>query len=150
LPYEQLPFIFREFKPLKGRGNIEKIGSLTIIDDTYNANPNSVKNAIYTLDKLKGKKILILGDMLELGKYSGDKHKEIGKLILNSSIDKVYLYGTQVKYIFDILAGKKDVKIADKPKIKEELESLNEEYFILIKGSRSMKMEEIIENLKGG
>lgn len=148
IDFSRLPEIFREFKPLKGRGNIEKIGNLNIIDDTYNANPNSVKNAIATLNKLKGKKILILGDMLELGEYSKEKHEEIGEFILKSNIDKIYLYGEEVKYTYEILKNKKDVKLIDKAKIYEELKKIKENYFVLLKGSRSMKMEEIIEYLK--
>lgn len=150
IDFYKLPEIFREFKPLKGRGNIEKIGNLSIIDDTYNANPNSVKNAIDTLNKVKGKKILILGDMLELGEYSKEKHEEIGEFILKSNIDEIYLYGEEVKYTYEILKNKKDVKLIDKAKISEELKKLKDNYFVLIKGSRSMKMEEIIECLKGG
>ncbi|HIE58901.1 MAG TPA: UDP-N-acetylmuramoyl-tripeptide--D-alanyl-D-alanine ligase [Hydrogenothermaceae bacterium] len=149
IDFNKLPEIFREFKPPKGRGNIEKLGNLSIIDDTYNANPNSVKNAIDTLNKLKGRKILILGDMLELGEYSKEKHEEIGKFILKSNIDKIYLYGEEVKHTYEILKNKKNVKLIDKVKIFEELKKLKESYFVLIKGSRSMKMEEIIEYLKG-
>ncbi len=146
----KLPEIFKQFEPLKGRGNIEKIGNLTIIDDTYNANPNSVKNAIQTLNKLQGEKILVLGDMLELGEFSKEKHKEIGEYILKTTINKVYLYGEEVKYMYEVLKDKKQVKILEKEKICEELKNLNENHFVLIKGSRSMKMEEIIECLKGG
>ncbi|RMA97865.1 UDP-N-acetylmuramoyl-tripeptide--D-alanyl-D-alanine ligase [Hydrogenothermus marinus] len=134
-----------EFTVLKGRGNIIKHKNLTIIDDTYNANPISTKNAIETLSNLKGRKILVLADMKELGKFSKEKHEEIGRYILNSDIDKIFLFGEEVKYIYDILKEKKDVFILPKEKIAEKIKEEKQPAFVWIKGSRSTKMEEVID-----
>ena len=148
LDFEKALDTLKEFSPLDGRGKIIKHKNLTIIDDTYNANPTSTKTAIETLSDLKGKKILVLGDMKELGKFSKEKHEEIGRYILNSSIDKVYLYGEEVKHIYEIIKDKKESYLLSKEKIAYHLKKEKEPSFVWIKGSRSMKMEEIIYLLR--
>ncbi len=140
--------ILKEFSPISGRGNILKIKNLTIIDDTYNANPISVKNAIETLSSLKGLKVIILGDMLELGKYSEDLHREIGKQIQDSSIDYALFFGKEMRYAF--LETKKGFYFEDKKSLVQKLKNLTKDQkaFVLIKGSRGMKMEEVIQLLQ--
>lgn len=147
IDFEKALKTLREFTLLEGRGRIIKHKNLTIIDDTYNANPTSVKVAIETLSALKGNKILILADMKELGKYSKEKHEEIGKYILNSTIDKVYLYGEEVKYTYEVIKSKKESHLLSKEEIAFRLKKEKEPCFVWIKGSRSMKMEEVIQLL---
>ncbi len=144
-PIEKIHEIITSYQPLQGRGNIIKHKNLIIIDETYNANPLSVKNAISTLSKLNGKKILVLGDMKELGKYSEIKHREIGEYILNSPIDTVYLYGEEVKYIYQTLKNKKEVYILSQKEIAAKIKKEKNPAYVLIKGSRSLKMENIIK-----
>lgn len=148
-PIKNLDFL-KDFELPEGRGKILKIKDLTIIDETYNANPLSVKNSIETLNQLEGINIIILGDMLELGEYSKNLHREIGKFLLDKKIDYVFLYGDNVKYIHqetkDFIKSKIFEKKEDIAKEIEKLSSLKPN--ILIKGSRSMKMEEVIEYLK--
>ncbi len=152
-PISSLKIIEENFEGIEGRIKNFKIGKVTIIDDTYNANPISVKNAIYTLNQLQGNKILILGDMLELGEFSKELHREIGKEILNTDIQNIFLYGTEVKEIYDFLKEKRNVKLfEDKGKMCDEIQTLlnGTLSFVWIKGSRSMKMEEVVENLLEG
>ncbi len=148
-PIKNLSFL-RDFQLPEGRGKVLKIKDLTILDETYNANPLSVKNSIETLSQLEGINILVLGDMLELGEYSEDLHREIGKFLLNRKIDYVFLYGDNTKYIYqeikDVIKSKMFEKKEDIAKEIKKLSSLKPN--ILIKGSRSMKMEEVIEYLK--
>ncbi len=141
--------ILKDYTPLKGRGNIYKKGNLTIIDDTYNANPLSVKNAIKTLGLLKGKKIIVLGDMLELGKHSKILHQEIGKLIEKSNIDVAIFYGKEMKYAYQ--KTKKGIYTESKKEIAEKIKKIagDDRSYILIKGSRGMKMEEVLNYLLG-
>ena len=91
---------FKKLEPTEGRGKIHNIKrymkKFKLIDESYNANPLSVRNAIKKFDSIKKqnfKKYLILGDMLELGKKSETLHKELSKVINNSDIDKVFIKG---------------------------------------------------------
>ncbi len=93
---------FRNYEPSEGRGKIHKIKrykkKFKLIDESYNANPLSVKNAIKNFNgikKHKCKKYLILGDMLELGEKSDALHKDLSKVINNSDIDKVFIKGNK-------------------------------------------------------
>ena len=93
---------FSTYEPVEGRGKIYTIKrynkKFKLIDESYNANPLSVKNAIYSLNNIKKqnfKKYLVLGDMLELGKKSTLLHKGLSKVINNSDIDKVFIKGVK-------------------------------------------------------
>ena len=132
----------------EGRGKVIKYKNLTIIDDTYNANPLSVENAVKTLSMIKGKKIIVLGDMLELGDYSCRKHKELGKIIENSPIDTAIFYGDQMKYAYEILKDKKEVyHFEEKKDIADFISRKKENITVWVKGSRGMKMEQIIHHI---
>ncbi len=94
--------LFSNFAPTEGRGKIHKIKrykkNFKLIDESYNANPLSVKNAIINFSSIKKrnfKKYLLLGDMLELGKKSDGLHKDLSKVINNSDIDKVFIKGSK-------------------------------------------------------
>tara|TARA_B100000963_G_scaffold319427_1_gene301291 strand:- start:1043 stop:2383 length:1341 start_codon:yes stop_codon:yes gene_type:complete len=94
--------IFKKIKSVRGRGNLVKIKKkISIIDDSYNSNPISLKNSIYEFHNLKTKKnkILVLGDMFELGKFSKKKHIEIGKYLKLFKFDRIYLVGQKSKQI---------------------------------------------------
>jgi UDP-N-acetylmuramoyl-tripeptide--D-alanyl-D-alanine ligase len=136
--------VLQEFSVPEGRGNIIKINNLTVIDDTYNANPVSVRNAIETLSSLSGKKVIILGDMLELGDFSKPLHREIGKLIEKSSIDYALFFGKNMRYAFEETT--KGFYFETKEELVRKLIEITkkEEWFVLVKGSRGMKMEDVI------
>ena len=93
---------FKKYEPSEGRGKIHNIKrykkNFKLIDESYNANPISVKNAIQKLGSIKKqkfKKYLLLGDMLELGQKSEILHKKLSKVINNSDIDKVFIKGNK-------------------------------------------------------
>ena len=93
---------FKNYEPSEGRGKIHNIKrykkNFKLIDESYNANPISVKNAIQKLGSIKKqkfKKYLLLGDMLELGQKSEILHKKLSKVINNSDIDKVFIKGNK-------------------------------------------------------
>ena len=93
---------FSTYEPFEGRGKIHTIKrynkKFKLIDESYNANPLSVKNAVNSFNNIKKqnfKKYLVLGDMLELGKKSVFLHKDISKVINNSDIDKVFIKGNK-------------------------------------------------------
>ena len=92
------------FELTNRRMQIEKLNKLTIINDCYNANIDSMKNAIDYLGSLNNtRKIAILGDMLELGDYKENLHRELGKIVINNKIDIVLLVGDATKYTYDEL-----------------------------------------------
>jgi UDP-N-acetylmuramoyl-tripeptide--D-alanyl-D-alanine ligase len=123
---------------------------LVVINDAYNASPTSMKAAIDTLGNMTGRKILVLGDVLELGQDSKKMHQEVGNYLANKGIDVLLTYGTEASYINE--AGQNLVTQAvhynDKSqlinKIKEEVQQDDK---ILIKGSRGMKLEDVVDAL---
>ena len=100
LGLNQVANCLKHYQPTEGRGRIYNIRrynkNFNLIDESYNANPLSVKNAIYNFNSIKKnkfKKYLLLGDMLELGKKSEVLHENLSKVINNSDIDKVFIKG---------------------------------------------------------
>jgi UDP-N-acetylmuramoyl-tripeptide--D-alanyl-D-alanine ligase len=142
--------VLKDFKSSSQRGEIIKIGNFTIIDDSYNANPLSVKNAIDILNSMEGFKIFVLGDMLELGEYSQELHREIGKFLNVSYIDYIMLYGNEAKYVFEEIDDKSRVKHFDNKDTiaKDILKFSDRQPVVLVKGSRGMKMEDVILKLR--
>ena len=124
-----------------------------IIDDTYNANPESTLASIKTLAAIKtsGSKYFILGDMLELGENKEIYHSEMGKAIAETDIDYFFTHGTLTSHSNDAAkkAGHKNaVHFSTKKEMIDYLnQNLTETDIVLLKGSRSSKMEEIIEGL---
>ncbi|MFC4401680.1 UDP-N-acetylmuramoyl-tripeptide--D-alanyl-D-alanine ligase [Gracilibacillus xinjiangensis] len=128
-------------------------GSL-IINDAYNASPTSMRAAITLVDQLVNfsKKILVLGDMLELGTKEIEFHQEIGHFIAKHDVNYVFTYGELGEQIADGVK-KKNKKIdvrrfADKKEInKEILPLLDEQTVLLLKASRGMKLEEVLDGV---
>ncbi len=131
------------------RLNVLDTGKFIIIDDSYNASPASMRNALDVLNRFKGRKVAILADMLELGKDSKTFHNEIGDYILSKEIDIICSFGNDAKYFS--LKHKNGIHFNNKKELSEYLlNTLENDDVILIKGSRSMKMEEITNIIKGG
>ena len=144
-----------DFKPVKGRMNIFKTGKgINIIDDTYNANPDSMKAAINTLMSLKGNNmgILVAGDMLELGEYAESMHRNIGRIAAVSDIAKLYVTGQFAQTVatgaMDEDMNSSDIFTGTKEEILEGIKDrIGPGDWVLVKGSRGMTMETIVEGL---
>lgn len=128
----------------------------TIINDAYNASPTSMKAAIKLLQDLEGyrEKYLVLGDMLELGDLEEEFHLETGKTVDPTKVDYVYTYGNLGQWIARGAKEKLGVgrvkSFLDKNELVRELVSvIGEKDAILVKASRGMKLEEVVEALKG-
>jgi UDP-N-acetylmuramoyl-tripeptide--D-alanyl-D-alanine ligase len=126
----------------------------TIINDAWNANPNSVQASIETFQELSGynRKILILGDMLELGEKEIEYHKEIGRLIDPLHIDFLFTYGELATYISaeaeKILGPERTVSFTDKQSLVHKIEEMVQPNdAVLIKGSRGMALEDVVKKL---
>lgn len=117
-----------------------------IIDDTYNANPSSFLSAIEVLDEFPGKKILVIGDMAELGENSRIYHQELSRTIKESKINITLGLGKYTKEIITLL-GRNNAWFRSKDDLVKHLYSCMKGSTILVKGSRSMKMEEIVKKL---
>jgi UDP-N-acetylmuramoyl-tripeptide--D-alanyl-D-alanine ligase len=135
---------------------IYKVNDLLIINDSYNANPDSSRSAIDYLAKLssiKGRKILAFGDMLELGDFGGQEHYSLGEFISNKTIDVVFLFGPLSIMIKKGLtennsfAGKTYWYETQQEIIEHLRKILTPNDALLVKGSRGMKMENILNNL---
>ena len=101
-----------EFQPDKLRMNISNIGCFCLINDAYNANPQSMYAAIDVLTGLtgEGRRIAVLGDMLELGEYAGDHHREVGAYLAQKGVDILVAVG---EYAQDFAFGASGIKRAD-------------------------------------
>ena len=131
------------YTPKNNRSEVLNTKDKKIILDAYNANPTSMRLAIDSFFKLSGSKALILADMLELGIYSNDEHLEIINHLEKENTGKTYLVGEEFYKL------KKESNSISFYKTKNELilEISNNKILeknILIKGSRAMKMEELI------
>lgn len=151
---KQIKNALESFQAYDKRMQVVTINEFTFINDAYNANPDSMRLAINTLSQMNGfeNKIVILGDMLELGEHSEKFHRDLAHYLKESGIHNVYLFGDLTRFTFDeAMKLKLNAQHFDsKSKIAEELLTMNKNrLLILLKGSRKMKMEEIIELVKG-
>ena len=129
------------YKLKNNRSQLIKLKSQEIILDAYNANPTSMTHAIESFSKTKGSKAVILGDMFELGNNALDEHKKIVEIVKNNKIDKSYFIGKDFFNSHDNTESLFFYKT--KENFYDDINKINEKQ-ILIKGSRGMKMEEII------
>ncbi len=139
------------------RLNIIKVNGMTVINDVYNASPQSVKAAIDVLDELDvDRRIAVLGDMLELGDWSVEAHTETGRYVAASRTDMIVTIGTAAA---DIARGAveagyppENVKAlsSNADALSYLLNTIRQKDAILVKGSRGMKMEEIVNGLISG
>ena len=156
LHIDQILYALQDFKTHKMRLDIIALRqALTVIDDVYNASPDSNLSAISVLQDLPGKrKIAILGDMLELGAYSEYAHQFVGKAVFNSDIDILITKGELSRIFADEalkmgMAEERVFRLDSNADVINMLESfIKSGDTILVKGSRSMHMEEIVMFLK--
>lgn len=138
-----------------GRGVVRKFGSMKVIDDTYNANPISFRSAISALGQLNGsgRKILVCGDMLELGRQSAKLHRSLGKFAAQIELDLVLTIGKFSRLISTGVRKINDQVEAHHCATMGGINNRLSRYCrpgdtILIKGSRGMRMERAIQFLK--
>lgn len=154
IEYDQICQGLENFRQLSGRMNSHKLkNGVYLIDDTYNANLASTMKAIETLSDLKGdnKIVVIMGDMLELGDRACEMHEEVGQFMAERGISRIFLKGDLVR---SMAAGAKRGGLskdriifpATPERVAEELSSsLKRGDWILIKGSRRMRMEDFVK-----
>ncbi|MDE1462786.1 UDP-N-acetylmuramoyl-tripeptide--D-alanyl-D-alanine ligase [Spartinivicinus poritis] len=134
-----------EMQAVAGRGvQLSGKKGSRLIDDTYNANPGSVKAAIQLLAQYPGKRVLVLGDMAELGEKAGELHFEVGQFARQQGLDGLYAVGLHTEQCV-IGFGEGAQHFTNKAELVEFLDKqLSESLVVLIKGSRSAKMETVV------
>jgi len=141
-----------KIKSYNKRLEIKNSSNFTLINDTYNANPDSMKSSLNLLTKIENrkKKIAVLGDMFELGKESKAKHLDLANTINKLNVDEVYSIGKMMKQLDKKLNGKIKTHhhFEDRDLLHKTLQTLDlNNSVILVKGSRGMKMEDFTETI---
>ena len=145
----------RQLMHFKGqRQDIRESNGYTVIDDTYNASPDSMKAALSILDTMKEKnrKVAVLADMLELGDHSPAYHKEVGQYLASTSITHLFAVGNLIDHTIegvqetnsDIVIRKFEDYICLTASLKDFLQ---EGVAVLLKGSNGMKLKEVAKQL---
>ncbi|GMB10441.1 MAG: UDP-N-acetylmuramoyl-tripeptide--D-alanyl-D-alanine ligase [Candidatus Improbicoccus devescovinae] len=152
----------QNFKNLPMRQEISEIHNIFIINDSYNASPDSMKSSLKTLENMKisGEKIAVIADMQELGEKSNEIHEEIGEFLSKMNINIVITIGVLSGFIAKILQQKKIIKLHACDNTNDAFEILKkitkkfiknvkcDQHAILFKGSRAAKLEILVENLE--
>ncbi len=156
---QQIKEALENFQPFPMRMEVVRLkGGTTLINDAYNASPYSTELALETLVEAKGKgrAIAVLGDMLELGGFTKEAHEQIGKKVSDLSIDFLFVLGeeasTVVRSAIDQGFPMKRARIVENHSEAISLlrEMMEDGDWILVKGSRRMAMEKIVEGLAEG
>ncbi len=145
-----------EYKPFSMRGEMINAGKLHIVDDTYNASPDSIRSnlsALFEYEK-SAPKVAVLGDVLELGEFSEDLHRGVGEFIVKeynkgNKLSMLITLGKETKYIKDEVAKNTDIKVFHADSCDDAtdilLQNAKEGSYVLVKGSRGMHMDEIVK-----
>ncbi len=150
VPLKKIKSCVENFKPVEQRGEIINRKNYKIYFDAYNANPSSTRALLYFLHNLNhnGKKIAILGDMMELGKKAMKYHTEVLQYAEKLNIDSIYTYGEIYKRVHrERPVAKERFKsfVELSSLVKELKKEIEENTLILIKGSRKMEMERLLD-----
>jgi UDP-N-acetylmuramoyl-tripeptide--D-alanyl-D-alanine ligase len=155
---EQIQQVLAQFRPLPQRMELKESPRYgLILDDSYNANPSSVKEAVHALARLRvaHRKIFVLGDMLELGDFSVELHREMADLIDELDIDRVFTIGKLAREMALALrkregwTAKRVIPTSSLDELKETMlrELSDDQNLILVKGSRGMRLDELVSLL---
>ncbi|MDO9547512.1 MAG: cyanophycin synthetase, partial [Candidatus Marinimicrobia bacterium] len=143
----------KSFEPVNQRFNVSQTKRCRIINDTYNANPDSTKAAIDTFSKIAvpGRRLFVFGDMFELGELSPARHEEIGQIISDAPIDLLFAYGPLTQITHDTVQKTGKTESRHFHQKSDLIAALKDEIrpddTVLVKGSRGNKLEEIIEGI---
>lgn len=152
IPKVQIKEALESYAPHSKRMEIVRLRKgITIINDSYNANPESFRSALETLARMKGRRLIAAGDMFELGRASAGEHRELGKRMSLYPFSGIYLTGTAMKYAYAALPARRKKASVHGPKaviIDRLKRTLRKGDILLVKGSRGMKMEEIVSELR--
>ncbi|OYT90715.1 MAG: UDP-N-acetylmuramoylalanyl-D-glutamyl-2, 6-diaminopimelate--D-alanyl-D-alanine ligase [Burkholderiales bacterium PBB3] len=138
------------FVPVKGRSRAQQVQmggrSCTVVDDTYNANPDSVRAAIDVLAELPEPRVLVLGDMGEVGQDGPQFHAEVGRYAQSQGIDHLKTIGTLAVHASQVFDGAQHFETMESliAAVQSDMPAVSS---VLVKGSRFMRMERVVEAL---
>ncbi|MCL2407687.1 MAG: UDP-N-acetylmuramoyl-tripeptide--D-alanyl-D-alanine ligase [Defluviitaleaceae bacterium] len=137
------------YLPTGNRMKITKIRTgATLMDDSYNANPESAKAVLDVLAHAEGRKVAVLGEMLELGDFAPEMHEDVGRYAAVLGIDVVVTVGELARHIHKGAAGAQAIHFNDKKSVAEWLNAnLTNHDTVLVKASRGSRLEEITSEL---
>jgi UDP-N-acetylmuramoyl-tripeptide--D-alanyl-D-alanine ligase len=147
VPAGKIRSALEEFRPASKRMEVFTLNGVTILNDAYNANPDSMLAALRTLSSIstKGKRIAVLGDMRELGDHAAEEHSRIGREISTLHIDYILTCGASAKNIAGAVTGTFAAHYEQKSILAEFLaELIGPGDIVLIKASRGMRFEDIL------
>ena len=139
------------FRATNMRMEIKKANGFKIVSDCYNANPSSTRMALQTIGNMnvEGCRIAVLGDMLELGKESNELHKGIGALVPEMNFDLLVAVGKEARHYVEGAKAKGMANVEHFDSVQEAIEFLSDVVskgdVLLVKGSRGMKMEQVVD-----
>jgi UDP-N-acetylmuramoyl-tripeptide--D-alanyl-D-alanine ligase len=156
VPKSEIAAALAAFAPPKNRMQTRRVHGVTVLDDCYNANPSSMRAALETLaaHQARGRRVAVLGDMLELGDESQRLHEEVGRFLAETGVDELFTFGTLSRHLNQAARAKGlprraarhysdfDLMMADLSA------SLAPGDVLLVKGSRGVKLERVAEGLK--
>jgi UDP-N-acetylmuramoyl-tripeptide--D-alanyl-D-alanine ligase len=153
LQEEEIAAGIADYETVGRRSRIVKTEFCTLVDDCYNANPDSCASAIRSLTALPGRKVCILGDMLELGTQSRELHRALGALAAASGVRVVIACGREARFIYDGARESKEHALAwyfeeKEPLIESLSVFLNKGDAVLVKASQGMHFEKISEAIE--
>jgi UDP-N-acetylmuramoyl-tripeptide--D-alanyl-D-alanine ligase len=148
IPLKEIKRGLEAVKPISGRlVTVTNEKGTRILDDTYNANPSSMRAALSVLAHFKGKRILVLGDMGELGEASSTYHTQVGEWARDLNIHALFTYG-EASHWAATGFGEGAIHFSHQQELIDTLKGyLNAEHTVLIKGSRSAGMEKVVHAL---
>lgn len=148
-PFERVISGLQDFSGVAGRLQKYQLASgAVLIDDSYNASPSSVKAAVNTLKCMQGKSVLVLGDMGELGEEEALLHRQVGVFAKEHGIDQLVTVGELSKHAAEGFGANAYCFSSKQDAVDYLLEELDADTRLLIKGSRSSKMEEIVTSIR--
>ena len=140
------------YQTVGDRARVIHVGDITVVSDCYNANPNSVRAALDSLSALEGRRVCLLGDMLELGPGSDALHEGVGAYAAKKGIDLVVGCGPHSRFTVQgaEAAGAKTLYFPDKPALLEKLgDIIRPGDCVLVKASLGMGFKEVVQRLTG-
>lgn len=151
VPLTHIAQVLRDFRPVSRRMETLVLGGVTVLNDSYNANPDSMAAALAALAGVRtgGKRIAVLADMKELGAASAEAHRRLGQEVTKAGIDCLLTYGEQARLIHERAKVEFAVHYDQKNVLAEYLaELVTAGDVVLVKGSRGMAMEDVVVFLR--